>query len=144
MGLRKPLLRVVEKGRRIYGSVLDMGISQLTIRTRTYENGNRSPDSTVTDVDLVLPPHYPIRDVSTSEIASSGGKYHVGDIVVGPITPSNGSDTGYTEAQLAPAPSDQGIDVQYIVTGAYAGTYRRVALQSPDPFSHELVLTRVR
>jgi len=144
MSVRHSLLPVVDLGRRIYGKVLGMVTSQLTIRTRTYSEGIRSPEALYTDVDVVLGEYYEIREATTREVESSGGKFEVGDIIVGPITPSDGDAVGYTEEQLAPKPTVPAVDILYLVTGAHAGTYRRKALKSTDPFEYFLVLGRVR
>lgn len=121
--------------------IFDIRTSQLTIRTRTYPDGRRSSQSAFIDSDLVLPQQYKVQQVKTSEIASSGGKYEIGDVKVGPITP-RGDTLGFTELQLQPKPVDDGVEIQYILTGAHAGMYSRVELQSTKPFSYFLILRR--
>lgn len=145
MSLRTSLLGVLDTLRGITGpSGLDLRTSQLTIRTRTYTGGRRTSTAVTTDSDVALPQIYKVRQVTTGEIANSGGRYEDGDIMVGPITPSNGAGVGYTEAQLAPKPSGDGVDVLYLLSGAHAGTYDRVELRSTEPFSYYLVLRRTR
>jgi len=143
MTLRTDLLPVVDELRALAGpSGFDVRTSQLTVRTRTWAGGRRGLGP-VTDSDLDLAQSYKIREVSTREIASSGGLFEMGDIKVGPITPTDVSGGGYTEAQLAPE-GQTGTEVVYVVTGDLAGEYARVELNKSKPFSWYLTLRRRR
>ena len=140
--LRTDLLEVADELRGLRNpDILDQLQSQLLIRTRTYTDGKRTARGTYTDSDLLLNQDYKFRQLTTREIASSGGKYEMGDNIVGPITPFNGS-IGYTEAQLQPKPPRDGVDIIYVVLGAHAGEYSRVEFRSTRPYRYEIVIRR--
>ena len=80
------------------------------------------------DNRLELPAVYKARQVTTREIASSGGCYEAGDVKVGPITPA------YTAAD--------GIEIIYELVGAHAGEYSLLGLVSAAPFGWWVVLGR--
>jgi len=143
MSFRTDFLSVVDSIRAIAGpSGFDIRTSQLTIRTRIYTNGRRNSTDTYVDTDLVLAQFYKVRQMTTREIAGSGGAYELGDIVVGPITPSDGAGVGYTEAQLDPRTAVDGTEFIYVLTGAHAGKYNLKELRSTSAFHYTLVLTR--
>lgn len=127
-------------------SVFDIRTAKLTIRTRSYPGGRRSSESAYVDSDLELPQIYKIRPLKTEEIASSGGKYEIGDLIVGPVTPK-GITRGFDQSQLQPKPSVDGVDIIYIVTdtttnSTHSGEYSRVEFRSWKPFSVYLILRR--
>lgn len=141
MTLRTDLLPIVEAARRLTGSaVLDQRPSQLTIRTRTW-SGGRIDDGTATDSDLVLPQHYKIKELSSREIASSGGRYEVGDLRI-VVTPQHDGNEGYSAEQLAPSVTARGVEVIYIVSGQIQGEYSRIDLKRDRPYRFELVIRR--
>lgn len=117
--------------------------TSVTIRTRTYAGGRRGSDGPKTDVDVVLTPAPKVREVSQRDITGSAGRYTVGDVKVGPITPSYPTG-GYTEAQLAPTSSSSGVEVFYVLEGGVTGEYSRVDLSSDRSHSWFLVLRRRR
>jgi hypothetical protein len=139
MSLVEDMLSVLDEGRGLMG---EFGLipSQLTIRTRTW-SGLRRDVGTATDVDLVLPPRYEVREVNGREIMSSGGEYTKGDVRVGPITPKNAT-SGYTPDELKPVGA-KGIEIIYIITGPLAGDYRLLDLSVDDPFGYVLTLRRM-
>src|SRR6266487_3736295 len=129
---RKTFCDVADTLRGLSGpSVFDIRPTQLTIRTRTYLGGRRGGQSAYMDTDFVLPSQYKVQQVKTNEISSSGGKYEMGDIKVGPITP-RGVSKGFTIEELQPKPSSDGVDLIYILSGSdgHAGEYSRIELQS--------------
>lgn len=143
MTLRTDLLPVVDELRALAGpSGFDVRTSQLTVRTRTWAGGRRGLGP-VTDSDTVLAQIYKMRELSSKEVASSGGLFEMGDIKVGPITPTDVSGGGHTEAQLAPDGST-GTEIIYVVTGDLAGEYARVDLSKAKPFSWYLTLRKRR
>lgn len=143
MTLRTDLLPIVDELRALAGpSGFDVRTSGLTVRTRTWAGGKRGIGP-VSDSNLVLAQIYKIREVSTREIASSGGLFEMGDVRVGPITPTDVSGGGYTAAQLAPE-GQTGTEVVYVITGDLAGEYARVELNKSKPFSWYLILRRRR
>lgn len=136
------MLDVADTLRALAGpSVFDIRTTSVTIRTRIYPGGRRSSQSAFIDSDFVLPQIYKVQQMKTHEISSSGGKYEIGDVKVGPITP-RGDSLGFTEAQLQPKPSNDGVDIIYVLDGQHAGDYSRVELQSTKPFSYFLILRR--
>lgn len=124
-------------------NTFDVRPTQLTIRTRTYIGGRRSSQGAHIDTDLVIPAIYKVRQIKTNEVAQSGGLFEMGDVVVGPITPK-GDTLGWTEAQLQPKSTSDGVDYIYILTGnaGHAGEYSRVHFESTRPFSYFLFLRR--
>lgn len=145
MSFRTNLLSRVDQIRAIAGPTgLDIRTSTVTVRVRTYPGGERTPDVTPTDVDLLLPSHTKVRQLNQKELADSGGRYEDGMIKVGPITPSDSAGHGLTIAQIAPEETADGVEVYYILTGAVSGEYSRVNLNSDRPFRYELILTRRR
>ncbi len=140
MSFRTALLPVVEECRAIAGT-LDIRTSQLTIRTRTWSGGRAGSGFSV-DADLALPKRYKISHLSAREVASSGGRYEMEDVRVGPITPAQGV-TGYTIDQLKPEGA-AGVEILYVLTGAVEGEYSLVHVHTERPFRYELVLRRRR
>lgn len=142
MSFRTSLLKTVEAARSLSGpSGVDIRVNQLTIRTRTW-SGRLLGDGTATDVDLVIPAHYPIRLVTEQEINTAGGQYEVGDILVDHITPSDGAGTGYTPTQLKPVVTTDNVEIIYLIAGPHAGEYSAVELRTYRPFTYQLVLRR--
>lgn len=133
---------MVDAARSIAGPFgLDIRTNRLTIRTRTW-SGSVLGDGTVTDSDLVLLGHYPVRLVTAAEITSSGGQYEIGDIAVNHITPSNGAGVGYTPLQLKPLVTQDNVETIYVLTGSHGGEYALKTLETYRPFSYRLVLSR--
>ncbi len=153
MTLRNDLKAVADIVRGIAGpSILDQRPAQLTRRLRTWSGGFRGADAVpaqpqFTDVDLVIDQKFRIRQLSTREIANSGGQYEMGDIIVDHITPDftdpiTSAAGGYTEAQLKPTQTENGVELYYVVTGQHAGEYQCVELRSWRAYSYALVLRR--
>lgn len=144
--LRDSLLPALDNARTL---VANLGLRQhgLTIRVRTWANGRIGDpfpgvaDTDYTDEDLEIAPNPKVRAVTGQEIASSGGLYATGDLLVGPFTPAY-SGGGYTMEQLAPEPAAQGVEVIYALTGPEAGEYVRVDRNGERPMRYELVLRR--
>lgn len=141
MSLRTDLLKVVEAARTLSGPAFADIREQLTIRTRTW-SGVAIGDATPSDVDLVLPAHYPIRYLNSQEISSSAGVYEQGDILVDHITPSDGAGVGYTPSQLRPTVTSDRVELIYVVTGNHSGEYHCIELRTYKPFTFQLVLRR--
>jgi hypothetical protein len=129
----------------------DIRPTALAIITRRWTSGavGVTPDDATsaayTDTRLALPAVYKVRQLTTREIASSGGRYEAGDVRLGPITPAysnaDGSQGGVSEAQLKPD-GDDATEIVYELAGAHAGEYALIALVSAAPFSWWLVLGR--
>lgn len=152
MSLRTRMLPVFDRLRAKTGpGGFDIRPTGLAVVTRRWTSGSVGalPDDPAapayTDARLELPAVYKVRQVTTREIASSGGRFEAGDVKIGPITPAymnaDGSQGGVSEAQLKPDGED-GTEVFYELSGAHAGEYALVALVSTAPFSWWLVLTR--
>ncbi len=142
MSLRTSLLAVCEAARSLSGpDFADIRVNFCTIRTRTWSGGLLG-SGTSTDVDLVLPPHYPVRRVSSQEVYSSAGFYEVGDVIVDHITPSDGGSVGYTPEQLRPVVTSNDTEILYLLTGSHSGEYRVIDIRTYRPFTYQLVLRR--
>lgn len=143
MTLRTSLLPVVDTLRALTGpGALDIRTAQLTIRRRVWSGGEIGA-GTATDTDLVLPKQYRVENLTSKEIASSGGRFEDGAIRVGPITPDYGTG-GYTPAMLKPAVTTDDTEIVYVLTGHVAGEYALAQLQTTKPFSTYMVLNRKR
>ena len=151
MSLRTDLLQVIDSVTNILlptlpdGSAgLDQVPHQVTIIARTWTGGEVGADGGFSDSVLVLPKKYPIRQLTTREVAGSGGEYEMGDILVEEIVPNDVANpgVGYTPAQLAPHGLVDGTEIIYALTGQHAGNYKRVELRTDDPYEYKLVLRR--
>ncbi|MGH7297623.1 MAG: hypothetical protein ACRELB_21980 [Polyangiaceae bacterium] len=153
MTLRTRMLPVFDRLRALTGpSRFDIRPTSLSVVTRRWTSGTvgvEPDDATAvpySDTRLDLPAVYKVRQVSTREIASSGGRFETGDVKVGPITPAytnaDGSPGGVSEAQLRPIPADSATEIVYELVGAHAGQYSLVALVTTAPFGWWVVLGR--
>ncbi|HEY1697981.1 MAG TPA: hypothetical protein VGG39_37735 [Polyangiaceae bacterium] len=153
MSLRTRMLPVFDRLRGLTGpSRFDIRPTSLGVVTRRWTSGavGVEPDDgtqpAYADTRLDLPAVYKVRQVSTREIASSGGRYETGDVKVGPITPSytnaDGSLGGVSEAQLKPAVADAATEILYELVGAHAGDYSLLGLITTSPFGWWVVLGR--
>ena len=152
MSLRTRMLPVFERLRALTGpSRFDIRPTSLAVVTRRWTSGVVGVEPSdvslpsFTDSRLELPAVYKARQVTTREIASSGGRYESGDVRVGPITPAyvaaDGTAGGVSEAQLKPD-GDAGTEIVYELAGAHAGEYSLLGLVSTAPFGWWLVLGR--
>jgi len=123
---------------------------QLTIITRVWSGGFRG-SGTPTNTPFVVPQIVKMKRLKQHEIAGSGGKYEMGDILFGPFTPAFPANSltgapagGFTEQQIAPRPVGNGTEIIYSITGQHAGEYVLVELRSDKSFRFELVLRRSR
>jgi hypothetical protein len=136
----------VDKLRAIADSARDVAtpirMIQVTIRTRTWGGGRRGVEPS-TDADFVLPRRYRVRQISSKEIASSGGLYNEGDMRIGPITPpyTSGGGGGFTAEQLRPAGATNK-EIFVILTGDMTGEYTIKDFNSDRPFSWFLIIGR--
>ncbi len=113
--------------------------TRVTVRTRVWpaQLGIGTP----IDTDVTLDPYIKVREVTRRDIASSGGKLEIGDVEIGPITPSHPGG-GYTIAQIAPVATTPLTQIIYVLSGAIAGEYRRVEEHTARPLRYMLVLRR--
>jgi hypothetical protein len=120
--------------------------NSVSVVTRTWASGRVGKGTFDDGVPLVLTPTPMVREVSTREVASSGGRFETGDLRVGPITPAYPGPPpgGYTTAQVAPevTPDQKGVEVIYLVTGSDAGEYSRISLNSDFALHYTLTLRR--
>lgn len=142
MTLRDRLNATAERVRGIPVALGERPTS-VTIRTRTWGGGAKGADGARTDVDVTLTPAPRVREVNQRDIASSAGRYTIGDVKVGPITPTYPTG-GYTQAQLAPVATARGTEVFYVLAGNLEGEYSRVDLTTDRSHSWFLVLRRRR
>lgn len=149
--LRANLIRRADAIRNIrLPTRLDQAAMQLQIITRTWSSGEVGADAAAgspqfTDASITLPQKFPIRQVTTEEIASSGGKYELGDIVIEHITPSHPSNpgVGYSPQQLEPYSTSNGVEIIYVISGGkHDGEYAKRSLETYRNYSYTLVLRR--
>lgn len=147
MSLRSAMLRVANVIRAIPSKPgLDVWPTTVTVRTRTWAGGLKGREGGFTDVDLLITPTPHVREVSQADITGSGGRYVAGDVLVEHITPAHASNpgVGYTQAQVAPTASANGVQIIYVLTGEIAGEYSRHAFSAQDTVTYTLVLRRTR
>jgi hypothetical protein len=153
MSLRTRMLPVFDQLRAKTGpSGFDIRPTSLAIIARRWTSGTVGvePDDPslppFTDARFEMPAVFKVRQVNTHEIASSGGRYEMGNARLGPITPAytkaDGTSGGVSEEQLKPSATDDATEIVYELAGAHAGEYALVALESTAPFGWWLVLTR--
>lgn len=129
MTFASKLLPALTKIRAIPGPTgLGVRSTSVVLRTRTW-SGGRVQLGTSTVVDLEILPRPKVRKEGES-----------GNLVVGPITPSNLAG-GYTPAQLHPSDA-AGSEYYYVVTGpeGVARNYAARWLDDRHPFSYYLHL----
>lgn len=141
MSFRTSLLTTIGKIRADVYTKYDIRTSYLTIRTRTWA-GEFIGQGSFTDSDLVFPPHFAVRAVTSQDVEGSGGRYKLDDITVNHITPWDGGSIGYKPEQLQP-PQAQNVEVLYIINGPDPGEFELVDCELLRPFSYKLVLRRL-
>jgi hypothetical protein len=155
MSLRTAALRVVDVGRSLLGpAVTDMRPTTVQIVRRAWTGGYVGKGDKIDGTPTNLPPYTKVRHVSQREIASSGGAFEEGDVVVGPITPQyqqpDGTFAGFTESQLKPDARDSGVEIVFLLaqqaghaTGI-VGEYRLIEFRRDRVLRFELVIGRER
>jgi hypothetical protein len=146
MTLRTTLLQVSARLRALAGPArMDQRPHRVSIITRTWSGGYRGAGAS-SETSLDLPQDFIVRQVSTREIASSGGRYELGDVKVENITPayvaSDGITGGFSPADLNPVVTRNGIEILYRIAGPHAGDYQLVELESWRTYGYDLVLRR--
>lgn len=127
----------------------DLGFrtSDVSVVTRLWPSGRRGdPDETSFIDTAILPlinPRPKVRQVSSREIAGSGGTYQDGDLRVDKLTPKFAAG-GYTINELAPISPDEGTEILYVVTGPLAGEYHRINSNADRALGYSLTLRRMR
>lgn len=118
MTLRDDLLPVVDDLRELPD---EFGLRRYSVKIRRRAwSGIKPGQGTPTDVDVEIQPRPKVREVTTQEIADSGGTWRQGDFKVDKVTPHyvDGLVTGgYTPSQLNIRPSGINQDVCFILTG---------------------------
>lgn len=138
----------------------DIRPNAVTRRLRTWASGRLGDPMPATsgvdytDADIPLAPTPKVRALSAREIASSGGRYEDGNLVVGPITPAytvtacctSATETsgGYTVEQLDPVITTDGVELIYLVDGPNAGEYYLHEVRRDRSMRYELVIGRTR
>ncbi len=147
MSLRSAMLKVANTIRGIPSKAsIDVYTTAVTVRVRTWAGGRIEADGGYSDSDTVITPRPYVRELTQREIAGSGGRYTAGDVRVDGITPFHAGNAGigYTEAQIAPVATTNGVEILYVLSGAIAGEYMRIDLATDDPIEFVLVLRRKR
>jgi hypothetical protein len=134
----------------VRGKIQGFGLRQnaLAIKTLIHDGRPGLPETTISETVLTLTPTPKIREISSREVASSGGHYELGDLKVTKITPQhtkNAVTAGYTPEEIRPQPSlvdGQHLEVIYAITGPTAGDYTLVDSDFSKNFGYELTLRR--
>lgn len=129
----------------------DVYPNQVEVITATWEGRIGDPDLTADEESLELLPRPEVKEVSSREVLSSGGRYTASDLRVGPITPAYDGPPagGYTPAQLRPVAADNTVtggatstQVFYRLTGPLGGEYEIVDVKTEDPLEYWVTLRR--
>lgn len=146
MALVDDLLPVIRNGRGLIGK---FGLRPYTISLNIYScsggvdlSGTQTLESTTPLVEADSQP-VKVRWPTGEEVAL--GQAAGGDLIVGPITPSN-ADGGFTPAQLLGGNATNGQTVMYYVTGPgiESGAYFRLKSSDMDNvFGYKLTLSPV-
>lgn len=136
-----PILPALDAIRGI-GGILGLRPFQVKIRRRVWSYGigvsrqvPGAPGATKVDTDTILTNQAAdgslqpvrVRQVSRSEVFSSGGQYAARDLRVGPVTPSFVANAmlpaaGFDDTALNPAPVAQSVEIIWIVSSP-SGTH---------------------
>lgn len=144
--LRTNLLPVINNGRKIVDG-LGFRTSDVSVVTRLWPSGTRGVPSETDYVDSTVTPlvnpRPKVRQITSREIASSGGMYEDGDLRVDKLTPKFAAG-GYLPEEIAPIAPDKGTEILYLVTGPLAGEYRRINSNLDRALGYSLTLRRMR
>lgn len=150
---REAALFALEQSRKVMGPTgIDLRSDGAVVRTRTWASGEKGKPpvsgAAYVDVDVQIPIWTNINQVTTAEIAQSGGRYEVGDVKIGPITPAYPSPLpgvaagGMTPAQLNPRITTRGVEVLYVINGAHGGEYTLLRADTMNPLEYNLFVRR--
>ncbi len=125
--------------------------TQVTIQVRRWTEGRLGAGDFVVLSNTVLPKRSPVRQLSQREVASSGGVYQEGDVMVEDISPpytSHGGG-GFSAEQLDPSTTlpkpNNDIEILYILDGDQKGVFSLVSLDSAtDPTTWSMLLRFTR
>lgn len=141
MSFRTDILGDIDDVRSLRGEDgVDIQTVSVTIVRRTWSGGRRGAGVLTTTTLTALPQRYKVREISQKLVASSGGRFEMGDVRVGPITPSY-TGGGVTPAELQPS-GTQGVEIVYVLAGSIAGDYTAVDVDTARAFSYFLTLRR--
>lgn len=133
--------KVLQKTRPLLAS-LGFRPNSLAVVVRTWTGKPGTTGVTYTDLSTDLFPIPKIRKMSTDEVASSGGKYQAGDLVVTRLSPKHATG-GYDPEDLRPALA-QHQELLYVTTGPDAGEFELRDFDSSKNFEYVLVIRRRR
>jgi hypothetical protein len=143
MTLRSQVLeKVLQKTRPL---LADLGLRQnsLSLVVRSWTGKPGATGSAATDSEAVeIFPIPRIRQLSSREVASSGGRYQDGDLRVDRLSPKHPGG-GYDPEDLRPSVG-QNQEIVYLVTGPNEGEHELVDFDSSQNFQYVLVLRRRR
>lgn len=113
--------------------------TKITVRKRTWplQMGVGTP----TVVDFEFPVWTKVVKATNREVASSGGRITLEDVLAGPITPAYAGG-GVTLEQLTPTITDDLTEVVYVLSGAINGEYTLLSNSTERPFRYMLTLRR--
>jgi len=141
--LAQRLGRVLDLRNRI-PQQLGLRPNVLSIVRRTWPSGRIDDGDPIDEVIATISPTPKIEELTSEEIASSGGVYVIGDLRVSGITPAYPGPPagGYTLDEIQPtvAAGTRGKEIVYVVTGPNAGEYRRADSTVANAFGWGLTL----
>ena len=131
MSLRSDLIPVVDDARAL---VAGLGLRRYTVivRTRVW-SGGKIGSGDATDTDLEVTPAPKVERLPVRLVASSGGIYEEGDLLVSKISAS------YVEADLVAAPTG-GTEILWILNGE---SFRAVTRPETKNFEWKVVVRRL-
>jgi hypothetical protein len=150
MALAQDLLPLIESLRAIPGELGFRPYTSVRLRTRTW-SGAEPGDGTATDAFLALTTGgqpAKVREITSREVQSSGGRYTDADFVVGPLTPQHtptgGGSAGYTPAELDPSSSARNVERHVVLVGPgdAASEWTIVDAKLDRPLRYTLVIRR--
>lgn len=145
--LRSETLAAINKARSV---ISDYGFRRYTVDivTRTW-TGYKVGEGTSSESVVALSPRPRVRNMSQAEIASSGGTFREGDMVLDQITPYFNDATcgtgGYTASQLRPSTNLSNVETFFRLTGDEGVIQAQLVRADFDnPVTYKLILRRTR
>lgn len=109
------LLRLANRIRAGHPVAMGLRDTAVTLRRRVWPGGYRG-EGTPVDTDTLIEPAPHVKELTTREISQSGGRFEVGDVRIGPITPKH-DDGGYSKEELSPTATANGTEYFYVLAG---------------------------
>jgi len=148
--IRQDMLDLAADLREIPTDPFDVRQTQVFVVTRVWSGGQKGAPAApnqprYTDTEMELLPRPKVRPLTQREIASSGGRYDDGDLIVKYIQPMPPTEPGgITTAQMLQDHVPQGTEIFYRLAGAINGNYNRRSSNIAPALHYELVIGQRR